>query len=454
MRSLSHAPLSILAAPQEIDDSGNADVIVVGAGAAGLAAARRLTKESRRVAVIEARDRAGGRVWPFAAVPGSWAELGAEFIHGSAPLTYELLREAKLTWDPSEGERWDRTPGGALQREDEDSFGGDPSLFDALRDLPDDVSVAEYFERYRDDPQMRTRIGWALSFAEGFDAADPRIASARAIAAEWSSGVDDRSTRPRGTYRPLFEFLLETCTKNGARFHFSTVVERIEWSAGRVEVATRDERGTRRTIRAKACVVTVPAGVLRHSGDATAIAFDPPLPAEKRQALERIETGDVVKAALWFRSRFWERIAGGRYRDAAFFRTAGEPFAVYWRSIPPRDTIVCAWSGGPAATEMLHESNDALVERAVRGFGELFGDEGLAREEFVAGAIHDWRADPLARGAYSYLAVGAGDARAVLGAPVEGALFFAGEATALDGEGGTVNGALESGDRAAREIFA
>jgi monoamine oxidase len=401
--------------------------------------------------VIEARDRAGGRVWPLAAVPGSWAELGAEFIHGSAPLTYELLREAKLTWDPTEGERWDRAPGGTLERED-DSFAADSSLFDALRDLPDDVSVAEYLERYRGDPQMRTRIGWALAFTEGFDAADPRIASARAIAAEWSSGVDDCSTRPRGTYRPLFDFLLETCTKNGARFHFSTVVERIEWSAGRVEIETRGERGARHRFRAKACVVTVPTGVLRHTGDATAIAFDPPLPAKKRHALELIETGDVVKAALWFRSRFWERIEGGRYRDAAFFRTAGEPFAVYWNATAPRDPIVTAWSAGPAATALLHVSEDALVERAVRGFGALFGDERLARDEFVAGAVHDWRDDPFARGAYSYLAVGAGDARAVLGAAVEGTLFFAGEATALHGEGGTVNGALESGDRAAREI--
>jgi monoamine oxidase len=361
------------------------------------------------------------------------------------------LREANLGWDPTEGERWGRTPGGTLQRED-DSFGADPSLFDALRDLSDDVSMSEYLGRFHGDPQMRSRVESAIAFAEGFDAADPRIASARAIAAEWSSGVDDRSTRPRGTYRPLFDFLLDTCTKNGARFHFSTVVERIAWSAGRVEIESKDARGALRTIRARACVVTLPAGVLRHAGDATAIAFDPPLPADKRRALEHVETGDVVKVALWFRSRFWEHIENGRYRDAAFFSTAGEPLAVYWNAIPRRDAIVCAWSGGPPATALLRLSRDALVDLAVRGFGALFGEERLAREEFVTGAVHDWRADPFARGAYSYLTVGAGDARAVLGAPVEGTLFFAGEATALDGEGGTVNGALRSGDRAAREI--
>ncbi len=431
---------------------GDLDVIVVGAGAAGLAAARHLGRKSMRVMVLEARDRIGGRVWPFAPRE-SWGELGAEFVHGRASLTYELLREAGLAWDPVDGERWGRTPDGGLQCEME-SFGPDTTLFDALQNVQGDVSVAEYFQRYSGDPAMRLRIESATAFIEGFDAADPRIASARAIAAEWSSGVDESSTRPRHTYRPLFYFVYDACLKLGVDFHFSTVVERIAWSKGRVAVEARGERGVRQTFDARACIVTIPAGVLRHTGDATAIAFDPPLPGDKRQALQAIEMGDAVKVALWFRSRFWERLDGGRYRDAAFFRTAGEPFTVYWSALPQRNTIVNGWSGGPKATALQNLSEDALVDRALRGFGALFDNERLAREEFVAGAVHDWRADPFARGAYSYLAVGADDARAVLGAPLAGTLFFAGEATALNGESGTVNGALESGERAAAEIEA
>ena len=66
--------------------------------------------------------------------------------------------------------------------------------------------------------------------------------------------------------------------------------------------------------------------------------------------------------------------------------------------------------------------------------------------------MHDWSADPFSRGAYSYVAVGGGEARATLGAPVEQTLFFAGEATSTDGQGGTVNGAIESGERAAAAI--
>jgi monoamine oxidase len=95
-----------------------------------------------------------------------------------------------------------------------------------------------------------------------------------------------------------------------------------------------------------------------------------------------------------------------------------------------------------------------LIERALEGFGAVFKEPALAREQLESGVVHDWGRDPFARGAYSYLAVNGGDARATLAAPIDDTLFFAGEATANDGQGGTVNGALETGERAAREAAA
>jgi monoamine oxidase len=82
----------------------------------------------------------------------------------------------------------------------------------------------------------------------------------------------------------------------------------------------------------------------------------------------------------------------------------------------------------------------------------VLGEPERARREFAAGFAHDWSHDVFARGAYSYIAVGGGNARAILAAPVDETLFFAGEATSADGQGGTVNGALESGERAASEL--
>lgn len=429
----------------------DADAIVVGAGAAGLAAARRLARASKRVIVVEARERAGGRVWPHSAVEGAApGELGAEFIHGQAQLTYRLLREAGLTWDGVEGERWYATPDGALERED-DEFGSDAELFDGLDALPDDVSVDAFFARYERDAAMRPRIEAARGFIEGFDAADPRIASARAIAQEWRSGIDSTAARPRAGYGPAFAFLLAECAKRGADVRFSATVTRIGWGDGGVTVALSDAGGRARTLHARICVVTLPAGVLRQAGAAAAPAFDPPLPAEKRGALAAIEMGNAVKAVLWFRTRFWEGLAGGRYRNGAFFQGGGA-FAVFWTALPRRDGPVTAWVGGPGSAA-LEGSPNAVVDRAVDEFGAIFGETELARKEFATGAAHDWRNDPFARGAYSYVRVGGGDARAVLGASLGGVLFFAGEATALGGTSGTVEGALESGERAGREAL-
>ncbi|MGH7708198.1 MAG: flavin monoamine oxidase family protein, partial [Vulcanimicrobiaceae bacterium] len=174
----------------------------------------------------------------------------------------------------------------------------------------------------------------------------------------------------------------------------------------------------------------------------------------KRDALASIEMGHAVRVALWFQTAFWTRLSDGRYRDAAFFRCEGQPFAAYWTQFPVRSELIVAWAGGPKATALGGASPAELVERALDGFGAMFAEPALARSEFVDGVMHDWSGDPFARGAYSYVAVGGSDARAALAAPVDDTLFFAGEATSHDGQGGTVNGALESGARAAREAFA
>jgi monoamine oxidase len=182
--------------------------------------------------------------------------------------------------------------------------------------------------------------------------------------------------------------------------------------------------------------------------------FDPELPAAKRAALESIEMGHVVKVVMGFRSPFWERVHDGRYRAAAFFRSGAPPFMAYWTQMPLRSRLVTAWSGGPGATA-LHDVPEAdVVDRAVAGFGALFGAAELARSELVWSAVHDWSGDPFARGAYSYVTAGGGTALAALAESVDGALFFAGEATSFDGQGGTVSGALETGERAAEEVVA
>jgi monoamine oxidase len=122
--------------------------------------------------------------------------------------------------------------------------------------------------------------------------------------------------------------------------------------------------------------------------------------------------------------------------------------------LPVRSELIVAWVGGPGAVALSGRSQPELVEMALAGLGELLGEVELARGEFEGGLTHDWSGDPFARGAYSYVAVGGGNARAALAVPVGESLFFAGEATSSDGQGGTVNGAIETGERAAAQAVA
>jgi monoamine oxidase len=432
----------------------DADVLVIGAGAAGLAAARSLAGRSLRVIVLEARDRDGGRVWSApsarAAVP---AELGAEFIHGRASETMALLREAgTAAIDREGGESWQCGQDGALQRDDSNVWGA--GIFEQTSALAADESVDRFLRRFDADATMRGTVDTARAFVEGFDAADPAIASALAIADEWQSGVDFATARPLGGYRPVFERLRNGCESAGVQTCLSTVVRRIAWRRGAVEVTATDSSGASLTLRARAAIVTLPVGVLRHRGDDTEVVFDPELPPAKREALQYIEMGHAVKVVLGFRTAFWEELHDGRYRNAAFFRCTGQPFAAYWTQLPVRSELIVAWAGGPKAVALRDATQSELIGHALDGFGALLGESALARQEFEGAHMHNWSHDPFARGAYSYISVGGRDARIALAAPVDAALFFAGEATSNDGQGGTVNGALETGERAAREAAA
>lgn len=428
------------------------DVVVLGAGASGLAAARQLVRAGIPSIVIEARDRIGGRVLE-ASQGTNCVELGAEFIHGPAPETRALLRETGQREVEPGGEDWVSDADGKLERRDDD-FRASVALFRDVGMLEIDESVERFLARYTHGSAAQEARD-ARTFIEGFDAADPAKASARGIAFEWESGVDSQAARPVGGYRAIFAHLFDRCVEAGIRFEFSAVVQRIRWQQrGAVSVTVRNPSGTLQTFHARAAIITLPAAVLRHEGDADEITFEPALPFEKREALQKIETGDVVKAALWFRTRFWEDVRDGRYRDAGFFRDSDGTFQVYWTQMPLRRPVVIAWLGGPKATVLRRRPREAVIARALEEFGTLLGDSQRAHREFEGGVMHDWGGDPFARGAYSYLGVGGERARSQLAAVLDDTLFFAGEATSDDGQGGTVNGALATGERAAREVAA
>jgi monoamine oxidase len=431
----------------------DADVLVIGAGAAGLAAARELAGRSLRVVVLEGRDRVGGRAWSRNVTRGLVpAELGAEFIHGRATETRALLRDAGSAAIDVDGEGWVRGSDGVVRPEEAD-FTSAASIFARTRALGADESVDAFLRRFDGDEAMQATAQTARAFVEGFEAAEPARASARGIADELRSGVDSMVARPLGGYGRMFERLRNACANAGAALCMSTVVRHVKWRRGAVGVDVTTGDGQAATLHARAAVVTLPVGVLRHRGEGE-VAFAPELPEAKREALAHIEMGHAVRVALWFRTAFWERVSDGRFRDGGFFRPDGQSFATYWTQAPIRSELIVAWAGGPKAIALSRLPPERIIQTALNGLGVMFDEPALVRSDFEGAVMHEWGRDPFARGAYSYLAVGGGRARAELGAPVAGTLFFAGEATSTDGQGGTVNGALQSGERAAREVAA
>jgi len=427
--------------------------IVIGAGVAGLAAAAELAREGHAAIVLEARDRIGGRCWSLdGMVPAVPIELGAEFVHGDAEPTMQVLQRAGIPTSDAPEARW-VTRRGRLQSAN-DLFEELMQAFARARSIRRrDLSFAEFLGRQGTRALSAQARQMAMMMVEGLDAADPARVSAREIVEEWSGdSVAGSQSRPMGGYREVVRALREAVPSSDD-VRLAAAVETVRWRASDAVVEGHARGGAPFSLRAKRIIVTVPLGVLqRRPGNSGAIRFDPPLSA-KQWALEHLASGPVIKLVLRFRSAFWERIAGRRYRDAAFFHDAAGRIPTFWTALPVRLPILVAWAGGPKAQALAGHDRAQLVDVALQDLRRMFKVRIRFDEELQASWFHDWQADPHARGAYSYVTVDGRGARRRLAEPTEDTLFFAGEATDFSGEAATVAGAIASGVRAAREVL-
>jgi monoamine oxidase len=433
------------------------DVVIIGAGAAGLIAARDLAESGRSVLLLEARDRLGGRIWTRHEVDSAAPiELGAEFIHGNSPLTLQLLQKAGHAAVELTGPHWTLLHG-RLQKRTDDLF---DQVQKALQSADcgagkPDVSFQDFLDQAGRQGLSPEARALANQFVQGFDAADPARVSTQSIAEEWASGgmLDAPQCRPVGGYSGVLTTLAGALDRKTVHVQLQTVVKRVTWKRGAVDVDAFSLDQPFR-VSAQRAVVTVPVGVLQLPGGAVgAIEFSPTLEA-KRKALAGIVSGPVLKVILRFRTPFWEELDGGRYRDASFFHSLETPFPTFWTSAPVRSPFLNAWVGGPPAALLCAQSDPQIAHEACSSLRKMFGTALTAHQAQLESAfVHNWERDPFSRGAYSYVAVGHNDtARQDLALPLEDTLFFAGEATDTTGEAATVTGALQSGARAAREV--
>lgn len=427
------------------------DALVLGAGAAGLAAARDLSQAGLELVVLEARDRIGGRVhtlhdpnWP---VP---VELGAEFIHGEAKETFAIARAAALKIDELPEDHL-LAHGGRFSSAVDFWAKVEETIADlgrTMRGRRGDISFIDYLEGRKLPTDLRQML---LLYVEGYHASHADRISARWLAA---GGNDDSAGKqfrlPSGT-DAILRWLRDGLEPERVELRLNTVATAVRWK--RREVIVEAATGGGRQLdpfRARAAIVTVPLPVLK----AKALPVHPEPPALDR-ALRSLEAGHVFKIVLRFRSAFWE--------EAAFVRRLGRPLnflhsreaevPTWWTALPGHAPVLTGWAGGRQAEELLDQGEATRLERALSALSGVLGvPRRLIDELLESSSHHDWRSDPFSRGAYTYVGVGGLAAQKAFARPVEGTLFFAGEATDVS-QTGTVAGALASGRRAAAQVL-
>lgn len=416
-----------------------ADVVVIGAGVAGLTAARALTREGARVVVLEAARRVGGRVRTerdFAGIP---VEAGAEFIHGVNAATWTEVREARL--------RVQRVP---QVRASWFNLGG------RTRRLPLHLTHPQLWPAF-DILRRLGRLDGRDQTAAGFVAARGYRGRARELAELTLTAHLPGSPEEVGVqglvadgvlrlesgrnYRVLDGYdRLPRHLAAGLDVRLGQRVGTIVWSGRAARAVTAGGE----TFAGRAAVCTLPHGVLA-SGS---VAFEPALPAARSTALDRIRTGPVLKVLLRFDRRFWP---GGMSQLVC----GTGPVTLYW---PPSygfdgPPLLTAYATGLRAAALSGAGPGQATRAVIDDLSRLY-PRADPRRWIRDARVVDWARDPNACGGYTYLPPGAAGARNALAAPDTGALIWAGAATISSPIADTVEAAYLSGLRAARAALA
>ena len=412
------------------------DVIIIGAGAAGLSAMKDLAKAGYHVCMLEAAEIAGGRISTIKEGFQNHVEAGAEFIHGKLPFTFKLLKEAGIPYEVVEG-KMIGVQNGTWQTEEHDRHWDE--FMRQLGKLKTDITILQFLEENFSEPEYIHLRQAVQRFSEGFDLADISKASILSIKDEWKD-IEKKQYRIKGGYLQIIDHLVNYCRQLTTEFYFNTCANKIEYENGNVTVHTTGKK----TFEAKKLVITVSAGILQ-SGT---IQFHPQL-TDHAVAIQGLGFGAVIKFLLEFKTCFWKE-----FDDETGFLLTDEEIPTWWTQLPAESNLLTGWLGGPNATKKIFEPDTLLLQTALLSLSSIFRmPPSMLQEELTHYKIINWLNHPYVKGGYSYSTLNSKQAIDILSSPVNNTIYFAGEAISKSGSQGTVESALQSGHDTAKMLI-
>src|SRR5436190_18485243 len=399
------------------------DILIIGAGAAGLSAAGKLAEKGYKVGLLEATGKAGGRIATlFREGFDRPIETGAEFVHGEAEFTFELFKKANINYQSVEGEMVTIQDGVWLTGE---APGGEFELLtEKLEQLNEDCPIDQFLDKYFPVSEYEMLRRSVQQFAEGFSLADTGKASVLAFKKELQQ-LNEEQYRPTGGYHQMINYLLEQCIHFNTKIFFNSPVGRVEYADKHVNIYTYDNK----QYAAEKLIVTVSAAVLQSGG----IQFSPSL-SRHGAAIQQLGFGSVIKFLYHFKTSFWEEHS----KDIGFL-LSDEIVPTWWTQFPEHSPLLTGWLGGPKASKAGSLSMNVLHDLAINSLSKIWHlDKTLVQRELVHHDIICWDHHPYIRGGYSYNTIASGKAKEILQKPINDTLYFAGEAIYTGASQGTV----------------
>ncbi len=413
-------------------------IIIIGAGVAGMYAAYLLHHQGFEVIVLEASSHWGGRIRALEEFASFPVEVGAEEIHGEKSFYYQMIARANVAiFDSESGENLYAVNGELLNEErinENKHYKKALDLIDKIVSYEgEDISLQEYMDSQKIDKSIQHILSAELANERGTSA---NRLSVKGLAYEfqhWDAGYQTFMLKNDSHTAILKNYFASIVGK----VQYNKIVKVIDYSENLVNVNTQDGQ----TFQANKVILTVPLTILK----ANLINFYPPLPKEKELAIQKIGMGAGLKVILKFKQPFW-----GENTNSIFGQLVPEYWvASYQRS--EKEYLLTALINGVNAEFLSHQGEEAIIS-ILNELDNLFG-EGVASTNLEKSYLMDWTKEPFVRGTYSFDKVGIGNSRQVLAEPVEGKLFFAGEATCTNGHHASIHGAMESAERAVKEIL-